>query len=70
MTTPLVTIDVVGKSIELTVWPSSDSGGLSVLLSAADWCAITAQAEQLEPVRQYRADDARRGASHHARRVP
>jgi hypothetical protein len=64
---PLVTLDTCGSQVEVTVWPSADSGGLSVLLSAADWASIVAQGEALAPVRAYRVREARLGQSHEAR---
>jgi len=70
MTAPLVTLDTAGSQVEITVWPAPDAAGLSVLVSAADWCAISAQAEQLAPVVEYRRKEARLGHSHGARRQP
>ncbi len=67
MSAPLVTVDRVGSQVEITVWPAPDAAGLSVLVSAADWCAISAQAEQLDPVREYRKREARLAHSHEAR---
>ncbi len=69
MSTPLVTLDSVGTQVEVTVWPAPDAAGLSVLLPAADWAAIVAQGEALEPVREYRRREARLAASHGTRRA-
>ena len=68
MTAPLVTLDQAGTQVEVTIWPSSDSGGLSVLLPAADWAAIVAQGELLSPMVAYRQAESRLASSHRARR--
>ncbi len=68
MTAPLVTLDQAGTQVEVTVWPSADSGGLSVLLPAVDWAAIVAQGELLAPMVAFRQAEARLAASHRARR--
>lgn len=52
---PLVTVDTRGSQIEVTVWPTSDAAGLSVLLAAQDWVTIVARAEELEPARRVAA---------------
>ncbi len=70
MTAPLVTLDSVGTQVEVTVWPAPDAAGLSVLLPAADWAAIVARGEALDPVREYRRRESRLAASHGARRSP
>ena len=67
---PLVTVDTRGSQIEVTVWPTSDAAGLSVLLAAQDWVTIVARAEELEPVRALRQRERREAHSHGARRSP
>ncbi len=69
MSTPLVTVDAVGNSVEVTVWPSAETAGLSVLVPAQDWLAIVARAEELEPVRALRQRERREAHSHGAARA-
>ncbi len=69
MTTPLITVDSAGSVLEVTVWPSAETAGLSVLVPAQDWLAVVARAEELEPVRSLRQRERREAHSHGAARA-
>ncbi len=63
MVTPHVTVEQNGSMVEVTVWPN-DTAGVSVLVTASRWVELVAKADQLGPVRSYRAALAREAHSH------
>ncbi len=68
VSTPRITIDQCGALLEVTVW-SNETGGSSVLVSAAEWVAVAAQAEQTGALRAYRTAEAKLAHSHGTRRA-
>ncbi len=61
-----VTVNEVGNSVEVTSWVNQQ-GGVSVLVSPAEWAALVARAEGFTTVRAYRSAEARIAHSHGAR---
>jgi hypothetical protein len=66
---PTVTVDTAGDAVELTVWPFTESGGLSVLVAPSEAAVLVEELLALPRVQAaYQGLRDRGAASHEARK--